>query len=278
MNHKKAIGTMFLVALLWSMAGLNIKIISWSPFAITGGRSFFVLLFLTPFVLKSKHKKITKAVIWGGIFYTLFTYCFIISTKLTVAAIATIMQYTAPVYVVLFSTFILKEKVSKEDILCIIMVFIGMIMFFMDDLIGGNIIGNVIAIFNGITFAGLCISYHMQKDTDPVISVYIGNIISLLIGIPFVLQAGIPDNKSIMYLIILAIQVTITYTLYNLASRYLTGLESVLLPALDPILSPLWVYVFLGEKIGTMAIIGGIIVLTAITMRVIRSMYYSVSA
>lgn len=272
MNHSKAVISMCIVAFLWSLAGLNIKLINWSPFAITGGRSILVLILLTPVVMHSKHRVITKPVLWGAIFYTLFTYCFIISTKLTVAAIATLMQYTAPVYVALFSYIVLKEKVSKADLLCMVTVFVGMILFFVDDFTGGNILGNIIAVFNGITFAGFSLSCHMQKNTDPVVSVYLGNIFSSLIGIPFVIKAGVPDFNSFIFLLLLALQVTITYTLYNLASRSLTGMESVLLPILDPLLNPIWVYLFLDEKIGTIAILGGIIVLISIVANVMYSM------
>ena len=99
MSHKKAIILTCGIALLWSLAGWNIKMITWSPYAIAAGRSIISVVLLLPMVLKGKSLHISRNVIGGAVCYTIFNYCFIISTKLATSAIAIMMQYTAPVYV-----------------------------------------------------------------------------------------------------------------------------------------------------------------------------------
>lgn len=272
MGHQKAIALTCFVALLWSLAGLNIKVIEWPAFAITGGRSFIAFVMLTPLVMQIKNKHIDRYVIAGALFYAAFGYCYILSTKLTTSAMAVVMQYTAPIYVALLSWLFLGERVTKADTVCMIFVFSGILLFFLDKFGGGSFWGNVLAIFNGVFFAGLVICFRLQKNAHPVMSIYLGNFISMLIGMKFVFQAGAPSFSSFIFLIVLGFQIAVTYSLYSKASTGLTALETVLLPIIDPILNPVWVYLFVGEKPGALSIIGGMIVLISITVRVVYSL------
>ena len=154
MNHKKAILLTVCVAVLWSLAGLNIKMISWPPYAIAGGRSVIASILLYPLLKRGGNMKIDKYVIGGALCYASFNYCFNISTKLASSAIAIMMQYTAPIYVAILAWIFLKEKITKADIISLAVVFAGMLLFFMDGGASGSTIGKIVAVFNGITFAG----------------------------------------------------------------------------------------------------------------------------
>ena len=268
-NHKKAIFTTCFVAFLWSLAGLNIKMIDWPPYAIAGGRSLCAVIFLLPIIAKYRPFKFDKYVLGGAVCYALFNYCYIMSTKLTTSANAIILQYTAPIYVAILSWAFLKEKISKADIISIVFVALGMGLFFLDEAGGGTPIGNFIAVFNGITFAGICIFLHLQKDGKPILSMYLGNVLSALIGIPFVVKAGMPNMISLFYLALSGGLFALTYALYANASKGLSPLEIVLIPIIDPVMNPVWVYLMLGEKPGLVSIIGGIVVLISVTARVV---------
>ena len=127
MNHKKAILLTVCVAVLWSLAGLNIKMISWPPYAIAGGRSVIASILLYPLLKRGGNIKIDKYVIGGALCYASFNYCFNISTKLASSAIAIMMQYTAPIYVAILAWIFLKEKITKADIISLVVVFAGML-------------------------------------------------------------------------------------------------------------------------------------------------------
>ena len=120
MNHKKAILLTVCVAVLWSLAGLNIKMISWPPYAIAGGRSVIASILLYPLLKRGGNIKIDKYVIGGALCYASFNYCFNISTKLASSAIAIMMQYTAPIYVAILAWIFLKEKITKADIISLV--------------------------------------------------------------------------------------------------------------------------------------------------------------
>lgn len=269
MTHRKAILITCFVALMWSLAGLNIKMIQWSGFAIAGGRSLIAVLLLSPMVLRGSHIRIDPYVAGGAICYAAFNYCFIISTKLTTSANAIMLQYTAPIYVALLSWVFLKERITKADIFSMLFVFIGMVLFFADEAGGGTTAGNVIAIFNGITFAGISIFLRLQKDEDPVISMYFGNVISAVIGLPFMVLAGKLDKNSLLFLLIAGCLVALTYTLYAKASKELSALEIVLLPIIDPVMNPIWVFLTLNERPGRLSLAGAVIVLITVTTRIL---------
>ena len=268
MSHKKAIAITCFVALMWSLAGFNIKMIEWSPYAIAAGRSLVAVILLAPMVLRKGFQKIDRYVIGGAICYAAFNYCFITSTTLTSSAIAIMMQYTAPIYVALLSWLFLRERVGWADIISVGFVFLGMIFFFLDSNSGGSLKGNIVSIFNGITFAGISIFLRLQKDGNPALSMYLGNVISAVAGLPIMWNAGMPDTISLLFLLLVAV----SYTLYAKASTGLSALETVLIPIIDPVMNPVWVFLFLDERPGALTIVGAAVILVSVTIRVVSGL------
>ena len=272
MSHKKAIAITCFVALMWSLAGFNIKMIEWSPYAIAAGRSLVAVILLAPMVLRKGFQKIDRYVIGGAICYAAFNYCFITSTTLTSSAIAIMMQYTAPIYVALLSWLFLRERVGWADIISVGVVFLGRIFFFLDSNSGGSLKGNIVSIFNGITFAGISIFLRLQKDGNPALSMYLGNVISAVAGLPIMWNAGMPDTISLLFLLLAGLLVAVSYTLYAKASTGLSALETVLIPIIDPVMNPVWVFLFLDERPGALTIVGAAVILVSVTIRVVSGL------
>ena len=272
MSHKKAIAITCFVALMWSLAGFNIKMIECSPYAIAAGRSLVAVILLAPMVLRKGFQKIDRYVIGGAICYAAFNYCFITSTTLTSSAIAIMMQYTAPIYVALLSWLFLRERVGWADIISVGFVFLGMIFFFLDSNSGGSLKGNIVSIFNGITFAGISIFLRLQKDGNPALSMYLGNVISAVAGLPIMWNAGMPDTISLLFLLLAGLLVAVSYTLYAKASTGLSALETVLIPIIDPVMNPVWVFLFLDERPGALTIVGAAVILVSVTIRVVSGL------
>ena len=272
MSHKKAIAITCFVALMWSLAGFNIKMIEWSPYVIAAGRSLVAVILLAPMVLRKGFLKIDRYVIGGAICFAAFNYCFITSTTLTSSAIAIMMQYTAPIYVALLSWLFLRERVGWADIISVGFVFLGMIFFFLDSNSGGSLKGNIVSIFNGITFAGISIFLRLQKDGNPALSMYLGNVISAVAGLPIMWNAGMPDTISLLFLLLAGLLVAVSYTLYAKASTGLSALETVLIPIIDPVMNPVWVFLFLDERPGALTIVGAAVILVSVTIRVVSGL------
>lgn len=262
----KAIGFLVVTAILWSSAGLLLKMISWNSIAIAGMRSAIAAIVLLAF-LRRPHLTWSSAQIGGAIAYTVTVILFVSANKLTTAANAILLQYTSPIYVALFGAWFLGERATWLDWTTILVVIGGMGLFFLDDLASGGFWGNVCAISSGVTFACFVLFMRKQKNDSPLESVFLGNILTALIGFPFMFQA-VPNASSWVGLILAGvIQLGLSQILYAAAIKHVAALEAILIAVIEPVLNPLWVLLIIGEAPGPWAFLGGFIVLISVTIR-----------
>ena len=265
-SHTTAILLFAGTALLWSFGGLLVKLVSLNPMAIAGIRSVIAALLLVAFIGKPKFTW-SFPQIGGALMYVLNVLLFVSATKITTAANAILLQYTAPVYIAIFGSWILKEKIKPSDIIIIISVMGGMTLFFMDKFSSGQFLGNLLALLNGVIFAFVFIFMKMQKNESTLETILLGNIVLAIVGIPFYFEK-VPDIKSIEGLLMLGIfQLGLSFILYSIAIKRITALEAVLILCIEPILNPVWVFLVLGEFPGTWALAGGLIVFVTVTLR-----------
>lgn len=258
---------LMITAVLWSLGGILIKSIQWNSLAIAGGRSAIAALFIL--LLR---RKLTIdwsfTMVGGGLAYAGTVTFFVAATRLTTAANAILIQYTAPIYVAIFSAWFLKEKIHRVDIISILVVLCGLTLFFMDKIETSAVHGNIFAIISGVCFGWVALFLRKQKNASPLDSVIVGNIITALFCIPFYFDTPLPDVKGWIALTALGvIQLGISYILFSIAIRHVRAVISLIIPMVEPILNPFWVFLFIGEIPGPWALIGGFVVLIAITVR-----------
>lgn len=262
---------LILTALMWSTGGVLIKSISWHPLAIAGTRSAIAFLI---FLFYLRHPRFTWSLpqIGGALSYAGTVALFVAATKLTTAASAILLQYSAPIYVALLSGPVLNEKTTRRDWWIICTVFGGMLLFFFDKLEGSNLLGNLLAIASGWAFALLAIFLRLQKDGSPFESVLLGNLLTALIGLPFMFRGFPFDPKSITALLLLGtFQIGLSYILYVKAVQMVTALAACLIPIIEPILNPLWVFLVIGETPGKWSLLGGALVICGVTWWSLKS-------
>jgi drug/metabolite transporter (DMT)-like permease len=265
-RRRRAVIFLILAALLWSSGGLLIKLIAWNPMAIAGTRSVIAAMVMLAF----RRKMIFSwsfAQLGGAVCYAATVILFVAANKWTTAANAILLQYTAPIYVAMLSYWFLRERITKLDLAAIIVTLGGMFLFFQDGMTKGGFWGNIVAILSGMAFAGTVLFLRKQKDGSPLASVFLGNILTFLVGFPFLFQAA-PGAAGWAGLILLGVfQLGCSYILYAEAIKHVTAFEAILIPILEPVLNPIWVFLLLGERPGQWAIAGGFIVLISVTAR-----------
>lgn len=272
MTHRKALLLLALTATLWSMGGLLIKSVGLHPLAIAGLRSLIGGITLALYQRKFKFTW-TKAQ-WGAAVSFALTVClFVAATKLTTAANAIFLQYTAPIYVALFSVPILKEKVTRLDWAVLVVIILGMLVFFGEKVSVEHTLGNIIAILSGVAFAGIAICLRLQKGESTFESILLGHGLTALVGIPFLLMGPWPTLSDALTIGVLGVlQLGIPYIFYGMAITHVTALEATLIPVIEPILNPIWVSIFRHEQPSPYALVGGGIVLSAVLVHsVVRS-------
>ena len=267
LERKNAIVLLLVAGAMWSLGGLLIKSIPWHPLAISGMRGGIAAIVIYAF---SKDKKIiiTFDKILAACFYTLVVTLFVISNKLTTAGNAILLQYTAPVYVALFGYMFLGEKSTFIDWITILILLGGLTLFFLDDLSFDGYLGNTLAILSGMSFAALTITLRKQKDNNPSDSILLGNILTLIIGLPIIISDTSFNLHSIILILILGIiQLGIPYIFYTTAIKHVTALDAIIFPIIEPILNPILVFFILGEALGPWAFLGGLLVLGSVVFR-----------
>ena len=265
-KRNTAIKYMIIASVLWRIGGIFIKLINWNPMAIAGSRSAIAALVMMVYLKKFKFK-INKSMLICACSYSLLVILFVSANKLTTSANAILLQFTSPVWVALLSRAILKQKISRIDGITIIFVILGMIMFFIDELEMSYLLGNILAILSGIVMAGMILLFQQQKENSLVEITLLGNVITAIVGIPFYFISS-PGMESVLPLFILGVfQLGIPYLLYVLAIPNVTAIDAVLIPVLEPLLNPLWVFIFAKESPTLFSLLGGGLVLLSVTVR-----------
>lgn len=269
--HTRAVSYLVMASLCWSLGGLLIKAISWPALAVAGGRGAIAALFLLA-TNRALRFHFSRDQIIGAIGYAACTVTFCVATKLTTAANAILLQYTAPVWIALGGAWFLGERATRRDWLTIAVVLGGMTLFFADSLELASVLGNSLAVISGIAFAGMTIALRKQKDGSPVESIILGNLLAFVIGLPWIIGAPALTATGWTALLVLGVvQLGASYWLYARAIKHVTALEAVLIPVIEPILNPVWVLIAMNERPTAMAVAGGAIVLGAVTLRAMAS-------
>ncbi len=269
-ERRKAILFLILTATLWSTGGVMIKAISWGPVAILGGRSIFssimLLIYLRRFPIHWTRWKVVAAVA-----HIFTAFLFVTATKLTTAANAIFLQYTAPIYIILLGAWFLKERPTRNDWSSMLIIFVGMALFFGDKLSLNGLEGNILAVLSGLSMAVMNVSLRAQKDGTPAESILMAHLFTAIIGFPYVLKESWTVTNWLIILYLGIFQIGLSFLFFTSAIKHVPAIEATLISTLEPVLNPVWVFLFIGEAPGRLALLGGVIVLAGVALNAIGS-------
>ena len=269
-ERRKAIFYLIITAILWSTSGLFVKILDWQPVAILAGRSFFAAVVFLIYLRRLP----TRFGLWqllAAAMFILTQFLFITSTKLTTAANSIFLQYTMPIYVVLLAYWFLGEKPSRTDWLAMVVIFVGLTLFFGDDLNADGFLGNLLAILSGVTGAIMMVSFRAQKDGNPAESNLIAFLVTATFGFPFILKETWTVNSILILAFLGIFQIGVAFIFFTKGIKHIPALEANLIGTLEPVLNPIWVFLFYGESMGKFALIGGLVVLSGVILSAVGS-------
>jgi drug/metabolite transporter (DMT)-like permease len=253
-------------AVLWSTAGVAIKLSCLSGWQISFGRSLIAAL-LIPTLVPSSRVRPTIKILAVSLTYAGTVTLFALANKLTTAANSIFLQDTAPLYVGLLSFLVLGERVGRGELLSFPLFFLGLALFFCDRLSEGQRMGNLLALTSGVSFA-LCILGLRGLGTANAAPLVWGNVMAALLSLPGALHGPVPrlvDLGIVAYLGVF--QLGIAYVLFARGVQSTPAVEASLLALLEPVLNPIWTFLWAGERPGHWAIWGGSLILVATAWR-----------
>ena len=268
-ERRKAILYLALAAILWSTSGLFVKILDWQPISILAGRSLFASIVFLIYLRRIPTRFNRWQLLAAGMFI-LTQFLFVTSTKMTTAANAIFLQYTAPIYVVLLAFWLLREKPARTDWISMLIIFIGLTLFFGDKLSTDGFYGNLLAILSGVTSAVMMVAFRAQKDGAPAESMLIASVVTGILGIPFILKESWTVTNWSIIAFLGVFQIGISYILFIKGVRGGTRpLDASIIGFIEPLLNPVWVFLFVGERPSQWALLGGIIIIATVVIHTV---------
>ncbi|AUX24252.1 membrane protein [Sorangium cellulosum] len=258
-------------ALLWSTGGAGIKLISLNAWQVTCGRSLIAALVLG-LALPGARRLPTWRTLGAAAASAATMVLFVQSTKLTTAANAIFLQSTAPLYVLLLSPWLLRERPSRGEKLAVPVFVAGMGLFFLDQLSAGQLLGNALALVSGVMFALALVGLRAAQDENPVVLLW-GNLLAGLGTLPLALGgAARPGALDVGLLVFLgAVQLGLPYAIFGRGVRHTPALEASLLVLVEPVLNPVWALLLVGERPGVWSMVGGAVILGATAWRTVQA-------
>ncbi len=265
MKQSKGIFYVLMAAILFSIGGLCIKLIPWSPLAINGARNAISMIIIGIYLKLTHHKiVINPAVIFGAVCMTGVTTLYTIANKLTTAANTIVLQFTAPIFVIFFMWIFFKKRPKRMDIIATLLVFAGIICFFVDGLSGRHMLGNVIAVLSGVCYAGVFMMNSFERS-DSLSSIFLGQALSAVTCVWFVFGETDFGAAAVGGILVLGVfQLAFAYIFMSKGLDEVPAVTASLTTAIEPILNPLLVAVFYHETVTPLSLVGAVIVVAAV--------------
>lgn len=265
MSSRKGLLFVFIAAVLFSIGGLCVKLVPWNAMSINSFRSIISVILLVIFAKVTGRKfKLTSGVIIGAVSMCGVTTLYAVANKLTTAANTILLQFTAPVFVILVMWLVFKERPKRLDVLTCIAVFGGVACFFLDSLGSGSILGDALALLSGVCYAGV---FMMNKfpGADPLWATILGQAMGAAIGFPWLVRETVFAGTALAAAVALGVfQLGVAYMFFTTGIRYAPPVSACLVAGIEPVLNPVLVAVVLGEMISSLSLLGGAIVFVSI--------------
>ena len=265
MNERR-IGLLYIViaALLWSTGGIGVKGVPDPPLKVTFYRSVFAAITLFAVFRRDLRVRVSPSFVAAIISYGACLTTFVVATKWTTAANAIFLQYAGVIWVLLLSPLVLREPMRSRDVIAISTALVGMALFFLGKFETRGMAGNGMALLSSFFFAGLILALRREHGSSRA-AVAWGNIFIAVALFPFVMDDLALTTKSFFAFVFLGVfQIGIAYAFFVKGLQYVTATQASLTGMLEPIMNPIWVFLFLGEKPSVYAVAGALIVLVAI--------------
>ena len=264
---RKLYGPLYILAaaIIWSFSGVLSKYVGWSAVSIAFMRGVLSAIVIG-LITRQWRFSLTPAVLISAFCIFSTSVLFMAANKMTSAANAIVLQYTVPVYILIYSAVFLKTKITKTDIITVFFTLSGILLFLIDHIGHGALVGDLLSLLSGITFAGVFLANRLPK-ANPQQASFLGCLLHVFLLPFFVTDPAVKKFNRVEWIAValMGIFLGLAYTAFSRGIRATSALSASLICTVEPILNPVWVFLILGEKPSTLAIIGACIVITTVT-------------
>jgi len=252
----------FLAAFLWSLSGIFTKSVEWNGLSLAALRGTIAFI-ATAIMLRKKKITLNRVKILCAVCYFVQGVLFMYANKYTTAGNATVLQNMSPLYIILMDALINKKPPNKDDLLVCALLFIGVGLAFAGNLGGGAALGNIFAMLSALFYAGVYF-FSKQEGADSLDSLLIGNGFYLFL-LPVMLMNPVVQRTNLhdwLFLIFFAFLTCFgAWYCFSIGIKSSTALQASFIALAEPVMAPIWTFIFLGEKISALSLVGFVIVI-----------------
>ena len=254
-----------LAAVCWSFAGVFGKSLPWNSLTINGVRSLVAAVLLA-LARGGVRVRLNRGTLLGAAGTALTSILFMMATKLTTSANAIVLQYAMPVFVILLSWLFYGTKPGIKQVVIGAFIMAGVVLCSWDGLSGGSMLGNGIALLSAVTYALVFFCARMP-GADPRDYSFLGMVFCAPFALAAFFDPAVTANP-VHWLMVAAMGLCLAggYFFISRSMQNVSPVSAALLANLEPILNPLWVFLFLGERPGILTVVGAAIVLVSATV------------
>ena len=263
----------FLSAFLWSLNGIFIKSVAWNGVCLATLRG--IIAFVAALALvraRRKQVQLNRVKVMCAICYFAQGILFMCANKYTTAGNATVLQNMSPLYIILMNALINKKPPEKRELIVCAVLFFGVGLVFAGNIGGGAALGNIFAMMSALFYAGVYF-LSKQEGADPIESLLLGNgcylfLIPVLLTNQTVLHTS--ASEWVFLLFFAALSGIGAWLCFAKGIKSCSAVQASFIALAEPVMAPLWTYLFLGEEISTLSFVGfAIVIITLLVYNIL---------
>jgi drug/metabolite transporter (DMT)-like permease len=192
--------------------------------------------------------------------------CFILALTHTSVASVMLVLSAIPLFAAGLAWLLLGERITPATVVSIgaAMLGVGIVMF--DGLMGGTLLGDLLALANSLSFALFVVIARSRRSVDMTPAIIVGALVGAAVA-----AVASPDLHMSAHDVLLCIIwgavvqcVGLLATLF--AARHLPAAHVCLIGLLEYVLAPTWAWLFVGEVPAISVVIGATTVLASVVV------------
>jgi len=266
-----------MAAFLWSLSGIWAKSLTADSMVIAIWRGIFAGMVLMPFTKGKWPGRIRPVHLLIATAFAVMTGTYIAAIRATTAANAIFLQCSATAWVVPIGWFWLHEKPDRRTLAGVGLALLGIGFIILPELAGsgsGHGLGMMLGLTSGVAYGTVVVGLRACRNDQPLWLSAWNNAAGGLILAGSAAACGLriwPNLGSVPGLAVFGLmQMALPYAFFSKGLHTTSPANATLIALVEPLLNPIWVWLFHGEKPHQATILGGLVMLCGLAVANVR--------
>lgn len=256
---------------VWSTAGVLARWVDVDPWTTLFWRSVFAAASLLAYLVwrdgtrwTDGFRRLGRVGVAMGLCFAASMICFINALALTTVAAVLVFQAAAPLFAAVLAYVFLHERVTRRTAIAIALTMLGVGLIVSSSGDAGRMWGNLISAVMGLTYALTVVLARMERHVPTTEATLLGVLVVALVSAPMA-KFSVPAHDMALLAVFGIFQMGLALIMFTTGIRLIPSADAGLISVLEAVLAPIWVWLVFREDPGTLTLIGGAVVIAAVT-------------